>query len=125
MRILHLDAGKEMRGGQWQVLRLIEGLARRRAWNRTLLARAGSPLCEAARQAGCRVEPAGFARAVILARRHDLVHAHDARGHTLAALAGGAPAGGLAPRGLRRRRRDRVALEIRPRRPVSSPSRSS
>ena len=27
MRILHLDAGREMRGGQWQVLRLIEGLA--------------------------------------------------------------------------------------------------
>ena len=26
MRILHLDAGKEMRGGQWQALRLIEGL---------------------------------------------------------------------------------------------------
>ena len=33
MRILHLDAGREMRGGQWQVLRLIEGLAAR-AWNR-------------------------------------------------------------------------------------------
>ena len=27
MRILHLDAGREMRGGQWQVLRLIQGLA--------------------------------------------------------------------------------------------------
>ena len=27
MRILHLDAGREMRGGQWQVLRLIAGLA--------------------------------------------------------------------------------------------------
>ena len=29
MRILHLDAGREMRGGQWQVLRLVEGLAAR------------------------------------------------------------------------------------------------
>ena len=27
MRILHLDAGREMRGGQWQALRLMEGLA--------------------------------------------------------------------------------------------------
>ena len=26
MRILHLDAGREMRGGQWQVLRLIDAL---------------------------------------------------------------------------------------------------
>ena len=28
MRILHLDSGREMRGGQWQALRLIEGLSR-------------------------------------------------------------------------------------------------
>ena len=27
MRVLHLDAGKTMRGGQWQVLRLVTGLA--------------------------------------------------------------------------------------------------
>ena len=26
MRILEIDAGREMRGGQWQVLRLMEGL---------------------------------------------------------------------------------------------------
>ena len=28
MRILHLDSSHEMRGGQWQVLRLMEGLRR-------------------------------------------------------------------------------------------------
>jgi hypothetical protein len=90
MRILHLDTGKEMRGGQWQALRLMEGLTARGV-ECALLARAGSPLAAAARQAGFEAAPAGFARAAVLARRCDLVHAHDARAHTLAALAGGAP----------------------------------
>lgn len=85
MRILHLDAGREMRGGQWQVLRLIEGLAAAAA-DSTLLARPGFPLYDLARQRGWRVEPLGLARAVLLARRHDLLHAHDAHGHTLGAL---------------------------------------
>jgi hypothetical protein len=48
MRILHLDAGKEMRGGQWQALRLMEGLAAAGVES-TLLARRGGPLFEAAR----------------------------------------------------------------------------
>jgi hypothetical protein len=87
MRILHLDAGKEMRGGQWQALRLIECLAAAGVES-TLLARAGGPLFEAARQRGWRVEPMGLARAAMLARRHHLVHAHDARGHTLGAIVG-------------------------------------
>jgi hypothetical protein len=30
-------------------------------------------------------------RAALLGRRHDLIHAHDARSHTLGAIAGGAP----------------------------------
>jgi len=90
MRILHLDAGREMRGGQWQVLRLIEGLAGAGVES-TLLARADSPLAAAVRERGWRVEPLGLARTAMLARRHDLVHAHDARTHTLGAVAGGAP----------------------------------
>jgi len=49
MRILHLDAGKEMRGGQWQVLRLVEGLAGAGVES-TLLARSGGPLFEAYRE---------------------------------------------------------------------------
>jgi hypothetical protein len=88
MRILHLDAGKELRGGQWQVLRLLPGLAAAGVES-TLLARAGSPLFEAARRQGCRVESLSLPRTVLLARRHDLLHAHDARSHTLGALAGG------------------------------------
>ena len=52
MRILHLDSGREMRGGQWQVLRLLEGL-RAAGHDVTLLARAGAPLAEAVQQARC------------------------------------------------------------------------
>jgi Glycosyl transferases group 1/Glycosyltransferase Family 4 len=97
MRILHLDSGREMRGGQWQALRLIEGLAALGV-DQTLLARAGSPLfqaaLEAARNGGWRVEPMGLARAAMLAGRHDLIHAHDAHAHTLGiigAIAGRRP----------------------------------
>jgi Glycosyl transferases group 1/Glycosyltransferase Family 4 len=90
MRILHLDSGRSLRGGQWQVLRLVEGLAAAGVES-TVLARKDGPLFEAARDRGWRVEPLSLARAFLLARRHDLVHAHDARSHTLAAIAGGAP----------------------------------
>jgi hypothetical protein len=90
MRVLHLDAGKQMRGGQWQVLRLLQGLARAGVES-ALLARPQCPLFEKARQAGLRVEPLGLARFLALALRHDLVHAHDARSHTLAALLPGLP----------------------------------
>ena len=48
MRILHLDAGREMRGGQWQVLRLLEGLA---AAGHEVLSRGGAPLEAQARSA--------------------------------------------------------------------------
>jgi len=85
MRILHLDSGREMRGGQWQVMRLIEGLAAE-GIESTLLARAGSPLFEAARKQGWRVEPLGLTRAVRALRSHVLVHAHDARSHTMGVL---------------------------------------
>ena len=87
MRILHMDAGREMRGGQWQALRLVEGLAAHGA-EQTLLARAGGPLFDAGRRIGCRVEPFGVARAISMGRSYDVVHAHDARSHTLAALIG-------------------------------------
>ena len=90
MRILHLDAGREMRGGQWQVLRLMEGLAAAGVES-TLLARPDFPLFATARKQGWRVEPLGLTRAVMLSRRHDLMHAHDAHSHTLGALIRGVP----------------------------------
>ena len=86
MRILHLDAGREMRGGQWQVLRLLEGL-RAAGVESMLLARGGGPLFRMAREHGLHAEPLGFARVLSLARGQDLVHAHDARTHTIAAVA--------------------------------------
>ena len=84
MRILHLDAGREMRGGQWQVLRLLEGLAAAGVES-TLLARRDAPLFAAARKQGWRVEPLGLMRAAGLLRAHHVIHAHDARSHSLAA----------------------------------------
>ena len=90
MRILHLDAGREMRGGQWQVLRLIEGLAAAGVES-TLLARQDAPLYTAARRQGWRVEPLGIAHALACLRGHTLIHAHDARSHTLGAFLYGRP----------------------------------
>ena len=78
MRILHLDLGREMRGGQWQALRLVRGL-RDRGHEALLLARAGQG------------EPFSFARLLSEYRRSDIVHAHDARSHSLAALFPGPP----------------------------------
>jgi hypothetical protein len=90
MRILQLDSGKEMRGGQWQVLRLIEGL-HAAGVESTLLARKDAPLYNAARKLGWRVEPLGLVRAVAGLRGSDLIHAHDARSHSLGAVLPGKP----------------------------------
>jgi hypothetical protein len=79
MRILHVDTGREMRGGQWQVLRLHRGLLEQ-GHESCLLARRGSPLLRYG------AEPLRAASFPMLSRRFDLVHAHDARSHTLGAL---------------------------------------
>ena len=84
MRILHLDSGREMRGGQWQVLRLMEGLDREGV-TCTLLSPRGSPLSDKARAAHLDVHPLGLMALYRLARGLDLIHAHDARTHTVAA----------------------------------------
>jgi hypothetical protein len=54
MRVLHIDSGREMRGGQRQVLSLIEGL-RASGHEAVLLTPAGSPLGTAARARGLYV----------------------------------------------------------------------
>jgi hypothetical protein len=86
MRILHVDSGKDMRGGQWQVLRLLEGLTET-GIESVLLARPGSPLHQRAAENGVRVEDWGLGRMGRLAAHCDLIHTHDARSHTVAALA--------------------------------------
>ena len=87
MRILHIDTGREMRGGQWQAWFLIEELAAR-GHDCTLLAPAASPLARRGSKAGFSVRPPGLAAVWREARHADLVHAHTGRGHTLAAAAG-------------------------------------
>lgn len=85
MRVLHCDSGRTMRGGQHQAL-LLAGALRERGVECVLLAPAGSPLLGRARAAGLDARPltlAGFRRA---GRGCDLIHCHDARSHTLAAL---------------------------------------
>jgi glycosyltransferase involved in cell wall biosynthesis len=82
MRVLHLDTGLTMRGGQWQALLLARGL-RNRGIEQTLLAR-GELLA--------RLEAEGFEAApvswgAVRRLRATLVHAHDAHAHTWAALA--------------------------------------
>ncbi|HXM44200.1 MAG TPA: glycosyltransferase family 4 protein [Bryobacteraceae bacterium] len=68
----------------------MEGL-RRESVECTLLSRWGSPLSDHARARGLDVRPLGPRSAYRLARQADLVHAHDARTHTMAALLAGAP----------------------------------
>jgi glycosyltransferase involved in cell wall biosynthesis len=86
MRTLHVDAGRHMGGGQWQALYLIERLA-----EAVLLAPVDSPLFQEACKRRLDVYPLTFSALFSAARRADLVHVHEARAHTLAAFAGGAP----------------------------------
>jgi hypothetical protein len=86
MRILHIDSGTEMRGGQWQALRLIEGL-RARGHESVLLARHGAPLFEQARKRGVDVHAVNLLSVRQSSRTAAITHAHDARSHTRAALA--------------------------------------
>jgi hypothetical protein len=83
--ILHIDTGKEMRGGQWQALHLMRGLVAARHRVR-LLAPAGSPLLLAAEAGQLDAQPLHLASIPAALPGIDLIHAHDARGHTLAAL---------------------------------------
>ncbi|HBY64149.1 MAG TPA: hypothetical protein DEH78_30375 [Solibacterales bacterium] len=85
MRILHLDSGREMRGGQWQALYLIDGLVRS-GHECVLLSPANSPLSQKAAALGVQtgvLRPLTIVRA---ARASELVHAHCGRSHTLASV---------------------------------------
>lgn len=86
MRTLHVDTGREMRGGQWQALYLIERLS-----GAILLARAGSPLFQEAARRKLDVRPVSIRALAALVKQADLVHAHDARSHALCAITGARP----------------------------------
>ncbi|HEX4593848.1 MAG TPA: glycosyltransferase family 4 protein [Bryobacteraceae bacterium] len=86
MFILHIDSGAEMRGGQWQALYLIRGLIAAGHRGR-LLTPAGSELMKAAASQQVDVKALSFGRLLRAAAGVDLIHAHDARAHTMALLA--------------------------------------
>jgi glycosyltransferase involved in cell wall biosynthesis len=77
-----------MRGGQWQALRLVEALSAA-GHDITLLAPRGSPLSRAAGRRKLSVAPISAAR--IRFAEPDLLHAHDARSHSLSAFFGKVP----------------------------------
>jgi hypothetical protein len=87
MRVVHVDWGREMRGGQWQAYYLARGLTEA-GHDVVMLARPGSPLFRKMEEAGLQVQPVGFARLGRMCGSADVVHAHDARAHTLCVLAG-------------------------------------
>jgi Glycosyl transferases group 1/Glycosyltransferase Family 4 len=91
LRIVHIDTGKELRGGQYQVLLLLQAL-REASISQLLLAHNHSPLFETALKSGFAVQPANLKAVWIESRRSEtLVHAHDARSHSQAAIASAAP----------------------------------
>jgi len=71
-RTLHIDTGREMQGGQWQVRYLVERLE-----NATLLARFDGSFT--------------LPKLASLALQSDLIHVHDSRAHTLGAAIKGPP----------------------------------
>jgi glycosyltransferase involved in cell wall biosynthesis len=79
-----------MGGGQQQALALMTRLAAL-GHEQTLLTPGGSPLYEAACAAGLDARPLSVAAVVRFGRDVDVVHAHDASAHSMAAAAGRAP----------------------------------
>lgn len=90
MEVLHVDLGREMRGGQWQALYLMVG-QKTIGLSPTLMAHRTSPLFKEAQQRG--VPCLGFSLWGLRKQSamHKLVHVHDARGHTAAALVAKCP----------------------------------
>jgi glycosyltransferase involved in cell wall biosynthesis len=85
MKILHLDSGREMRGGQWQALRLHMGLLKA-GHESMLLAPENSPLLAAAAENSVPGDVLRPLRLGVISRRYDIVHAHDAHSHTWGAM---------------------------------------
>ncbi len=109
MRVLHVDSGREFRGGQDQVRLLARELAREPGIEQRLVTRRGSELARRATAEGVAVreipwalglDPRAWWRLVVeaLAWPPDLLHAHNGHAVTLAVwarrflhLAGSAP----------------------------------
>lgn len=94
---MHVDSGRSWRGGQRQVLLLATGL-HDRGYRTLVVGPAGSPLVQRAERAGLPtyrltlrgewdVRRARELRAVAREWHADIIHAHDARSHTIALIA--------------------------------------
>jgi glycosyltransferase involved in cell wall biosynthesis len=100
LNTLHVDLGREWRGGQSQALNLIRGL-RARGHKAELIALRDGPLARRAVAEGVRVATIGRwatrvraaleLRRLTATRKFDLVHAHEAHALTAAWLAGAYP----------------------------------
>jgi glycosyltransferase involved in cell wall biosynthesis len=82
--------GRELRGGQHQALLLLNVL-RAAGHDVTLLAPGASPLYALATQQGFQTAPVSLWQIYRLSAGRDVVHAHDARAHTWAAIASRKP----------------------------------
>ncbi|MFN2637058.1 MAG: glycosyltransferase family 4 protein [Gemmatimonadaceae bacterium] len=96
-RVLHIDSGRSWRGGQRQVFLLATGL-RDRGYRTLVIAPTGSPLVRRSERAGLPtyrltlrgewdIRSARELRAVAREWKADVVHAHDARAHSIARIA--------------------------------------
>jgi hypothetical protein len=86
VQVLHIDTGEEMRGGQHQVLLLLKVL-RSAGHESVLMARENSPLWSRVAGAGFPVYAAETKTLWQRSKEAAIVHAHDARAHTMAAIA--------------------------------------
>ncbi|HEY7898859.1 MAG TPA: glycosyltransferase family 4 protein [Gemmatimonadaceae bacterium] len=97
LRSLHIDAGRNWRGGQRQVLLLTTAL-RARGREPLVVGVSGSPLLERIQGAGIAtasipmrsdwdLRSAKRLRSIIRAWRPDVLHAHDARAHAISLIA--------------------------------------
>lgn len=90
MRVLHLDSGRAMRGGQWQVLYLTVG-QKTSGLDPLLLTPRGSPLATMAAERGVACGDLSLQAVWRHSRQVAITHAHDARTHTMGAVASRSP----------------------------------
>lgn len=97
LRVLHIDAAREMRGAERQLVLLAQGL-RERGGEPLVAVRPASPLLQRLKAEGIATAALAMRsdldllavrrlRRLIATWRPDLVHAHDTRGHSLALAA--------------------------------------